>query len=238
MKYLNKKKKKNPLVPVLSVVVAVLAVILLALLLLKPAGDDQTTPTTEPAETGMEATAGEETTEANAAQEDDQTQTQAPEQTDPMVETTEAPESTDAVEPDDQQDPTTPAIPETTEPLVEDVRIETPYCPLYFPGQWSEGLKTEIKEEDWVASVTFYGNVGGEDVLLFTLYFGGASGYPVGIFQTEDGMMLDVTMENNDFELKDSWSAGEADRICAMQEALNYVLEKLSEEDGFTSVEP
>ena len=76
-----------------------------------------------------------------------------------------------------------------------------------------------------------------EEYLLFTVHFGGAAGFPVGVLQMEDGVMLDVTADMADLALKDSWTAEESDRICAMQEAMNYVVEKLNDMPGFSPAE-
>lgn len=124
-------------------------------------------------------------------------------------------------------------VPTTTEPEVPPISIETPYCTLYYPGQWAEGLETEITGEEFDTTVSFYGTVSEEKHLLFSLYFGGAEGFPVGVLETKDGVMLDVTMEIAELELNSRWSQEETDRLCAMQEALNDVLGYLGAEPSF-----
>ena len=123
--------------------------------------------------------------------------------------------------------------PTTTEPEVPPISIETPYCTLYYPGQWAEGLETEVTGEEFDTVVAFYGTVAEEKQLLFRLYFGGAEGFPVGILETEDGVMLDVTLEIAELELSDSRSQEDTDRLCAMQEAMNDVIGYLGREPSF-----
>lgn len=122
-------------------------------------------------------------------------------------------------------------IPQTTEALP--IAIETPYCTLYYPAQWAEGLRTEVSGEEFDMAVSFYGTVAQEEYLLFTLYFGGAEGFPVGVLEIQDGVMLDVTLDITDLEMNDSWNQEETDRICAMQEAMNDVLNYLEMEEKF-----
>lgn len=115
--------------------------------------------------------------------------------------------------------------------------IETPYCDLYYPGQWADSLRVEITGTEPEAIVSFYGTVAQEEQLLFRLYFCGAEGFPVGAIETENGMMMDVTVEIAELTLKDSWSDEETDRICAMQEGMNTVMDGLKKLPNFTPAE-
>lgn len=133
--------------------------------------------------------------------------------------------------------PASEAVQETVEEEYPPLMIETPYCHLQYPGQWAEDLRTEITGQMPEAVVSFYGAVAQEEQLLFKLYFCGAEGFPVGIFETEDGLMMDVTLEIAELDLKDSWPQEEIDRICAMQEAMNYVLDGMKRLPSFTAVE-
>lgn len=228
MKY-AKKKKKSPLIPILLAVVIILAVILAALLLNRPEtdapGSETTGPVAEQPQQGTEQPGEDQGTEP--AQDPAETEAGA----------TEAPGSSETTAPDDivvvQTDPKI----EGTEPAIEDVQVKTPFCTLYFPGQWADGLETKVTEEEWNTAVDFSAAIDGEKIRLFTLHFGGAAGDPVGIWEDAEGVMMDITMEIHELELEDRWTAEQTDHICAMQEALNYVLEKLAEEDGFTPLD-
>lgn len=127
---------------------------------------------------------------------------------------------------------------ETTEEeeLVPPVEIATPYCTLYYPGQWQEGLRTEIVGDEFDCAVCFYGTVVGEEQLLYTIHFGGAEGIPVGIYETADGVMMDITVEMAEIEIGKNWSQEETDYLCAMQESMNYVLNRMKRDASFTPV--
>ena len=139
---------------------------------------------------------------------------------------------------------TAPAVPETQTPETEApeerlpaMEIETPYGFLRYPADLVQTLRTEVTGEDFDTAVNFYGSVGEEEFLLFTLHFGGGDGFPVGVLQTKEGVMLDITAEMTDLPLKDSWTPEETDKICAMQEALNFVMDEMEQLPGFTPAE-
>lgn len=116
-----------------------------------------------------------------------------------------------------------------------DLEVETPYATLYYPAQWAGGVRAEVQENEIGADVLFYGEVKGREALLFTVSFGGAEGFPVGVYETREGYLLDVTTALSDLELDESWMSADMDSICAMQEGINYVLEKLEEDPGFSA---
>lgn len=132
-----------------------------------------------------------------------------------------------------KQETVTAEVLQTTETEPPMVAIETPYCTLYYPEQWADNLRTEITGEEFDMAVGFYGTVAQEEYLLFTLYFGGAEGFPAGVLEIQDGVMLDVTLDIADLEMNDSWNQEETERICAMQEAMNDVLSYLEMEEKF-----
>lgn len=115
-----------------------------------------------------------------------------------------------------------------------DLLIETPFVTLYYPAEWANSVRAEVKEDEIGAEVLFYGNVNGKEEWLFTICFGGADGYPVGVYQTKEGYLLDVTIAMSELTVDDSWTREDVSTICAMQEGVNYVLEKLTEDQKFT----
>ena len=125
----------------------------------------------------------------------------------------------------------------TMEADVPPMAIELPFCTLYYPGEYTEGLRVEQSGESFSKTVDFYGTVAGMEQLLFSVYFCGTEGIPVGILETEEGIMMDVTVSMSELKLKDSWTAEEIDRICAMQESMNFVLENLKQQPSFTASE-
>lgn len=131
----------------------------------------------------------------------------------------------------------TPTLPEESE--YEDVAVDTPYCTLYYSGKWQDSIQIEVKEEDFGCGVEFYGFANEQKVFLFSFLFAleTENSYPIGYYESEDGITLDVSMELSDFVPDDTWSEEAVDLICSMQEEVNYVINKLSSLPGFHSAE-
>ena len=104
--------------------------------------------------------------------------------------------------------------------------IDTPGGTLKYPTRWSDYLHTEtVMEEPY--SVSFYCRVDGqEDLYLFTVYIGGEEGMLAGSITGDDGESRDVRLDIEELALED-WAEEEAQIARAMQEDLNFVLEKL-----------
>lgn len=116
---------------------------------------------------------------------------------------------------------------------IPEVEIETLHGNLYYPGQWKEYLVTQIVELDFGVDVVFFAAIEGENYWLFTVHYGGADGIPIGVLNSQEGYMLDVTVEISEFIPENSWSAENKELFSAMQEAVNHVINKLSQTPGF-----
>lgn len=125
----------------------------------------------------------------------------------------------------------------STETQIPDVGIETPYGTLYYPGEWEGNMRIENVEKDSSYSVNFYGNVNEREELLYTVWFGesGENAFPVGTIKV-NGQEISVSMEMSDFVPDESWSTDDSDKICAMQETLNDVLEKIQKLPDFVAI--
>lgn len=107
------------------------------------------------------------------------------------------------------------------------MKIETPYCDLYYPNQWEDSVRININESD-ICMVEFYAKIGDKpEVQMFNIVFGGQFSNPIG--------QLDVNNESIDvsimtFDLIDSndWSEEEKDSYYAMQEDVNCIISNLS----------
>ncbi len=133
------------------------------------------------------------------------------------------------------QDGEDPTEAETTEPpAAEDMVISTPCGDLYYPGRWGEQVRSEVKKHGFGCTVTFYGTVAGRELKLFTVFFAADSenSFPVGVI-TVDDISMDVSMELYELEMDSSWNQEQMDTISAMQEAVNYLIEKLQENPAF-----
>ena len=127
-------------------------------------------------------------------------------------------------------------IMEVEEKDIPDVKVETKYCDLFFAGKWKDSITYEIMEGDYESAVVFYGNCGELTEKLFAIYFGGTDGIPVGVYETAEGYLTDVTMKFFEI-LQEGKTAEEADMLCAMQEQVNYLLAKLQEDTAFRAVQ-
>lgn len=108
----------------------------------------------------------------------------------------------------------------------DDVKIETPYCDLWFPGDWAGFLKTEIIESP-VYSVKFSAELeSGKVQELFTVYFGGETGSLLGVIKGSSGE-TEVRVDIPEFVPDGSWSASDINIVFSMQEEVNYIIDKL-----------
>lgn len=215
-----RKTKLGRWIIALSVVLVVLLAVLLVMLI-AGTGHNQDVP------------APEEVISGEISQEETVLEATEPEATKP--ETTEPePPALEETEPE-------PTIPEniiigeesTGETDNPDVEIETAYAILHYPGKWKDSVLAEETELDFGSDVKFYGTINDQEHWLFTVHFGGGEGVGVGAIQTADGYMLDITIEMSDFVPGEDWSVDATDQFNAMQEAMNYVMNKLSQIPGF-----
>ena len=118
--------------------------------------------------------------------------------------------------------PTDPAG-ETTEPLPEDLRIETPYITLVYPGQWAEKLQVDKRTGDpyWVIFSARLESGAVQE--LFSLGFGGGLETSVGVIKAS-GQEVPVHISVTDILPDESWTPEEINMVYAMQEAMNDVL--------------
>ena len=116
-----------------------------------------------------------------------------------------------------------------------DLMVSTPYCTLYYPAQWMQSIRTEAQTTAMGHIVTFYGTAGEEEAALFAVYFAeaGENSYPVGVI-THGGTTLDVSVELFDFAA----DSPAAEDFSAMQEGVNYLIDKLAENPAFSLVSP
>ena len=118
--------------------------------------------------------------------------------------------------------------PPTTEPVEgerEGMGIDTAYCQLMYPVQWAEYLKLNPKQD----SIAFYCvNAEGQELLLFTVYFGGDQGTAVKTIRDYNGNSVEVRLDIQELNPDSSWTDADKRTAQAMQEDVNYMLAKLS----------
>lgn len=116
----------------------------------------------------------------------------------------------------------------------KELEIETPVGTLIFPEAWAGAVQMKDTSADGQYAVSFYGTVGGEDVLLFELSVGAKEGdYQLGSAPDAAGNMQSVWLNIKEIEAKPEWSAEETTQINTMQECVNDLIDQLNQMDGF-----
>ena len=108
-----------------------------------------------------------------------------------------------------------------------DAMLITTSCgDLVYPADWENEIKVKEENTDFGISVVFETSDGSQEIELFTLNVGGGEGEEIGTLTDKDGkervvkMVIDeLQMEGVDEEI--------ANRLFAMQEDINYILEHL-----------
>ena len=111
---------------------------------------------------------------------------------------------------------------------ISNMKIETPYCPLYYPSKYSESMYYESSDsENDIYKVHFYSKIEEmEDNLLFSLYFGGDEGEQIGAIKNDSGNIVPVYLVMNELEVE-NYSEEQVVLLYSMQEACNELIEKL-----------
>lgn len=137
----------------------------------------------------------------------------------------------------DTQPPVTTEPPVTSQPPVQtgdDMIIDTLYAQLHFPTTWAKNLTLDIQEDTPANGitpykVTFRCRVGDHDpVTLFVVHFGQSEGIPVTTVTTPEGKSVEVRLTICNIQLQGAWTQEESRTVYAMQEDLNYLIQKLT----------
>lgn len=116
---------------------------------------------------------------------------------------------------------------ETPDPHEYDTVIETNYGNLYFPDQWQEFLDTNQTEGDGAIAVSFSANINDKEYSLFTITIGSEEDNPAGTLTASDGTQRNVYVQIEELPVDDALSELEQNRLYAMQEDINYLLDSL-----------
>lgn len=108
-------------------------------------------------------------------------------------------------------------------------QIQTPYGPLRYPEGLADHLLV-IQTSEQPYTIEFYAVMEGkQEMRLFDISLGEASGGNMGMVQTPNGAIpLNVIIY--DLELDDSWTEGEVITVYAMQDVINEMIEQMSPE--------
>lgn len=118
-----------------------------------------------------------------------------------------------------------PVEEEILDPYV--IAVDTTYGKLYYQEQWAEFMKVEQTTEGDILLVHFYAEVNGANYPLFTLSIGGGDGDPAAVLTDADGVQRDVYVIIEEIMEQDSFSEEEQNRLYAMQEEINYVMQNI-----------
>ena len=105
--------------------------------------------------------------------------------------------------------------------------IETKFGRLRYPDDFFDYLETEQTETDESVMVLFRAKIGEKSIDLFEIGIGAGEDEPVAKITGPDGQQRDVYLRFIELEGLDGLTEGETNRVYAMQEALNFVLDTL-----------
>lgn len=111
--------------------------------------------------------------------------------------------------------------------IAEDMTIQTRYGDLFFPAQWREFLVTDQTEDTNTIEVSFFAKVNDETYPLFTITIGGDGDTPAGMLTSSDGTQHNVYVQIEEIQESNLLDEGEQNRLYAMQEDINYLLDNL-----------
>ena len=109
----------------------------------------------------------------------------------------------------------------------DDVEIATKFGTLHFPEQWSDCVAADLQEREDCVKVIFSAVIEEEAYPLFLISIGDEDGVEVGVLTAEDGSQRPVYA--NVFEIleNEALEEGQQNRLYAMQEDLNYLIDNL-----------
>ena len=111
-----------------------------------------------------------------------------------------------------------------------DILIDTAYGTLYYPLQWKEYFSYEISKDD-PYTVKFLGKISEDKTVeLFRIVFGEKGNIPVGEITGDNACKVYVTPVT---KVNKKWNDDETATFHAMQDELNYTIEKLTEIKAF-----
>lgn len=114
-----------------------------------------------------------------------------------------------------------------TEQAAEDMAIETKYGTLHYNDQWREYVKIDQTEEGDVVSVSFTAQIKEKEYPLFVVNIGGGDGSEVGKLTDAEGKERIVYISASEIKEEEDLDANEQNRLYAMQEDINYVVDHL-----------
>ncbi len=130
-------------------------------------------------------------------------------------------------------------IEETTPPeergfyIQEDICIDAGYVTLHYPIEWADYLYVDISDNGISDDIIFYAVLPQCETPLFTISIGGEFDYPIGIIGDKNESYYDIGFSWANLEENVLNNSQIYELACAMQEAVNYVIDNLATEEAF-----
>lgn len=109
----------------------------------------------------------------------------------------------------------------------EEMTIETEYGNLQYPVQWREYVEAIPAQSDSSEKVSFTATISGERFFLFEVSIGDGDGERVGTITDGTGTSRDVFVRMGEISGIDGLTDSEIDRLYAMQEGVNDLIDNL-----------
>lgn len=136
---------------------------------------------------------------------------------DPVPDETDPPE---IAEPTENTEPQMPVIP-------DHIVVSTPYGYMQYRDQWAEFMRTEQQVEGDAVSVFFTAIINDVEYALFTVTIGGDGEQPICEMTDTAGVKRDVFVHVEELVMNPALTEGEQNRLYAMQEEINYIIENI-----------
>ncbi len=109
----------------------------------------------------------------------------------------------------------------------EDMQVETKYGTLRYPDQWAEFASADVEENGDTVLVHFKAAFDDQTFPLFDISIGSGDGAEAGKIKGPDGQERSVYVTMNELEGTSGLDDTKKDRLFAMQEDVNYILDNL-----------
>lgn len=120
-------------------------------------------------------------------------------------------------------------IEKPVEEAEETFEVETNYCKLFYPCKWEEDMRIETSD----SKVEFCGEIDGkENIHLFDVVFGEKVGFELGTLKTNGGN-VSISIVSYELQFDDTWNEEEKNRMYAMQEDVNVIIQELGKNSDF-----
>lgn len=110
---------------------------------------------------------------------------------------------------------------------LDDIVVSTQAGDLRFPEQWTDLISTRQETSEGVTNVVFETEIQGTTYELFELNIGGGEGQLAGSITDASGVQREVYVVLHDISDAAGLTESEQNRLLAMQEDVNYVIDNL-----------